>query len=281
MIATNSPTISMTAIRANALNRAALSDSLTKLSTANKINRGADSPADLISSENLRAVLATLEAQTRVLQRVDSVATVAESALGEASDLLIEAKALAIANANTAALSPSERTANQMQIDSILSSVDRISRITKFNGVPLLDGTAALDAAGRTIQIDSVATAQIGKVQIEGQSYDLADVASGRTLNTVDGSVDGAVRAIQVAIGQIATSRGQIGAFQRHTVATTLNHLAVAAQNTAAANSIIRDTDFASETSRLARRQLLEQSSSTAMRLTHPLNANMLTLLGS
>ena len=131
-IQTNTP--SLIAQRINVLNKSKLFSSLEKITTGRQINRGSDNPAGLISSENLNAVLAALEAESRSLQRTNSVATVADGALTEASNLLIEAKGLAVANANSAGLSDSERQANQAQIDSILASVGRISSTTAFNG---------------------------------------------------------------------------------------------------------------------------------------------------
>jgi len=271
---------SLLAQRVNASQKAGVAGSLRKLSTGQQINLGGDSPAGLISSENLKAVLAALEAESRVIQRVDSVAAVADGALAETSDLLIEAKGLAVANANGAGLSDGERAANQLQIDSIFSSVDRISRTTRFNGDPLLDGTASLAAAGQTLDIDSAATGQIGGVVVNGNPQTLSDVASGGPLDTATGNVGGAVQAIDAAINQVSTLRGKIGAFQKNTIASSLRSTGVAIENTAAANSQIRDTDFASETSRLIRSQILDVSSLTMLGLANRQAADVLTLLG-
>ena len=276
-IITNIP--SLTAQRVNALNNLAVTSSLQKLSTSLRINRGADDPAGLISSENLKAALASLEAESRVIQRVDQVANVAEGALDEVSSLLTEAKGLAVANANTGAMSDSERAANQAQIDSILSSVDRISRTTNFNGQNLLDGTASLTAAGETLNIDSVATTDIGNITLSGQDYTLADVGSAGPLNTVSGNVAGASASIDAAINQVATLRGKIGSFQKNTLNARLNSINVTIENTAAANSQIRDTDYAAQTSRLARDQVLSLSSLRAIGLTLTSAKNTLTLL--
>jgi flagellin-like hook-associated protein FlgL len=276
-IRTNIP--GLTAQRVNALNNLSLSKSLEKLSTSLKINRGADDPAGLISSENLKAALVALEAESRVIQRVDQVANVAEGALDEVSSLLNEAKGLAVANANTGAMSDSERAANQAQIDSILSSVDRISRTTNFNGQNLLDGTATFTAAGGTLNIDSVATTDIGNIDIKGQLYTLSDVGSAGPLNTITGNVAGASESIDAAINQVASLRGKIGSFQKHTLNARLNSINVTIENTAAANSQIRDTDYAAQTSRLARDRVLSLSSLRAIGLTQASATNTLTLL--
>ena len=205
----------LTAGRINASVNKNLAGSLTKLSTGQRINRAADNPAGLISSEQLRAALAALDAESRSLQRTDAVAAVAGGALGEVSDQLIEARTLATTNANTAGLSDAERQANQLQIDSILSNVDRVSRSTSFNGQPLLDGTASLTAAGATLDIGSVQSSDLGGVEIDGQSLTLGDVRTGGALDTASGQAAGAATAIDAAIGQVSRLRGEIGSFQK------------------------------------------------------------------
>ena len=124
--------------------------SLQRVSTGQRINRAADDPSGLIASENLRAVLADLEAESDSLQRVDHVASTADAAIGEMSDLLTEARGLAVAAANTAGVSDEERQALQMELDSVISSIDRMAQSTSFNGDRLLDGTATLTANGVT-----------------------------------------------------------------------------------------------------------------------------------
>ncbi len=77
--------VSLTAQRTYAANAKSLAGILEKLATGQRINYGKDDPAGLITSENFRAILAALDAETRVFQRVDSVANVADGALTEIS----------------------------------------------------------------------------------------------------------------------------------------------------------------------------------------------------
>lgn len=245
----------------------ALMQAIQKLATGEQINSAADDPAGLITSENLRAVLAALDAEARSLQRVDYAASVADSALGEASALLAEANALTVANANSAGLSPEEQAANQMEIDSILASVDRLMSSTSFNGQAVFDGSLSLTAGGAVLDIDQLTIASLGEAVIDGQTYTLADVASGGALNTVNGDLSGANQAIGAAISQINTLRGSIGAFQSNTISAQYNGLQTAIETTAAANSVIRDTDYAVESANLVRAQLLEEISLSMLSL--------------
>ena len=253
--------VSLTAQRTYTANAKSLAGILEKLATGQRINYGKDDPAGLITSENFRAVLAALDAETRALQRVDSVANVAESALSEISGLLVEASGLAVASANTAGVSDAERAAYQMELDSIVYSINRIANSTSFNGDRLLDGTATLSAGGASITISHAAASALGEIDIDGTTHTLIDVASGGSLNIANGDLEGALQTIRAAMDQVATQRGAIGAFQKNTIASQISTNQIAFENVAAANSIIRDTDYAKETAALSRAQVLNQSS--------------------
>jgi flagellin len=258
----------------------AAGSSLEKLAVGSRINRGADDPAGLITSEDLSAALAALDAESRAGGRSDAVANVADGALAEVSGLLSDANAAAVANASTAGLSPAEREANQMTIDSALQSVDRIARTTTFNGQNVLDGTMTLSAGGSSLTITSAAPTDLGQVTLDGSPRTLADARSGGALDSSRGNAQGAQQSIQAAIGQIATLRGQIGAFQAHTIAPTARGNAVAAENTAAALSAVRDTDYGAESANLIRARMLQGATLSALTLANTSPSAALGLLG-
>ncbi len=121
-------------------NNQTLSMSLERLSTGLRINRGKDDPAGLIASENLRAEIGGLDQAIKNAERADQVVNIAEGGLNEISSLLTELQALVVQTANTGGLSREELEANQLQIDSILQTVDRIASATSFQGLKLLNG---------------------------------------------------------------------------------------------------------------------------------------------
>ena len=131
---------SLIAQRVLTANNFSLSQSLERLSTGLRINRGKDDPAGLIASENLRSEKASLNAAIGNAERADQVANIAEGGLQEISSLLIDLQGLVTAAANGAGLSIQEKQANQLQIDSILQTIDRISGATSFQGKKLLNG---------------------------------------------------------------------------------------------------------------------------------------------
>ncbi len=131
---------SLIAQRVLSQNNLGLSQSLERLSTGLRINRGKDDPAGLIASQNLEAGQKGLNAAITNAQRTDQVANIAEGGLQEVSGLLTELQGLITSSANSAALSSEEKAANQLQIDSILQTVDRIASATNFQGIKLLNG---------------------------------------------------------------------------------------------------------------------------------------------
>jgi flagellin len=121
-------------------NNNVLSMSLERLSTGLRINRGKDDPAGLIASENLRAEIRGLDQAIKNAERADQVVNIAEGGLNEISALLTELQSLVVQTANTGGLSREELEANQLQIDSILQTIDRVSSATSFQGLKLLNG---------------------------------------------------------------------------------------------------------------------------------------------
>ncbi len=131
---------SMIAQRVLGQNNKSLNQSLERLSTGYKINRGKDDPAGLIASENLRSELKSTNAAITNADRADQVVNIAEGGLQEVSGLLTDLQGLVTGTASKAGLSASEKAANQLQVDSILQTIDRISSATSFQGVKLLNG---------------------------------------------------------------------------------------------------------------------------------------------
>ncbi|MDD4891239.1 MAG: flagellin hook IN motif-containing protein, partial [Phycisphaerae bacterium] len=151
-----------------------LATSLERLSTGLRINSAKDDPAGLIASENLRTEKAgTAQAITNAT-RASSMIGTADGSLNEVSSLLVELQTLVTQTASDGGLSDAEINANQQQVDSILSSINRISAGTQFGGKKLLDGTLDYTTSGVTsadIKSARVNSAKLGStaktVQVE------------------------------------------------------------------------------------------------------------------
>lgn len=479
-----------------------LSQSLQRLSTGLRINRGADDPAGLIASEVLRGEKAAISAAIGNAERADQFANVAEGGLQEVNALLVEVQSLVGQSANDAGLSAEEKEANQLQIDNILQTIDRIASTTSFQGSKLLNGSfdfqvtgqganvtdlrvnnaklgdsdvaiqalvtqsaqhggvflsvgaAALDlsaatasfsfelagaegskqfsfgsgatlasiatqinsfkevtgvsavASGNYVELKStefgkdnfvsfnvsdaggqaggvklasagnendlnsaaatafsaittavrdegqniagtingvaglgkgtslsinsetlsvdvalnatgaqalgastiatitgggakfnlgaevnlnnqvqlgiqdVSSRSLGKETISGTAYNLGDLGGGGTLNVVDGDLNKAQEVVSSAIKGVSIQRGRLGAFQKNVVGSTVNSLNVALENISAAESTIRDTDFAKETAELTRSQVLQAAATNVLSIANAQPQNALRLLG-
>ncbi|MEM9167746.1 MAG: flagellin [Planctomycetota bacterium] len=256
-----------------------------RLATGLRINRGSDDPAGLISSEALRAMLAELEAESRAFERATRAADVADASLGAVGDLLIEAEALAVANASTGGLSEAERQANQLELNAILQSVDRLAQGASFADRPLLRGGASLSAGDVAVELPSAAVTDLGEVTGgDGETYRLADVASGGPLETAGaGDAAGQPSALDVirqARDEILRARSDVGSFIAEGIAPLQRSSAVAIENTASAESVIRDADYAKQTAELIRLNALENASLTALTVGPFDPTRLLALLG-
>lgn len=130
--------------------------SISRLSTGLRITSGADDPAGLITSESFRAQITGLSQAIRNNQDAINYAKTAEGALDEVAKLLRDARSLAVQSANSGTLDAGQIQANQAQISSILSSIDRISSTTQFGTKKLLDGSAGVVAGPTSSNISSI-----------------------------------------------------------------------------------------------------------------------------
>jgi flagellin len=188
-------------------NNTALGTAIERLSTGLRINRGKDDPAGLIASETLRSEITAINASLENVQRADDMVSVAEGALQEVSSLLVELESLVDRTANEAALSSDEIKANQLEIDSILDSINRIANTTEFAGKKLLNGS--LDYATSAITTGLNASA-ISDLQINAARVP-------RTLTTASGASTAGYRTVVVQVTQSA----QTGRVERTASAIT------------------------------------------------------------
>ncbi|HEY8668910.1 MAG TPA: flagellin [Tepidisphaeraceae bacterium] len=136
----NTNVSSLIAQRVLKKNNDQLNQSLERLSTGLKINSGADNPAGLIASENLRAEQTGITTAIDNAGRASNIIGTAEGGLSEVSSLLTELQGLVGQTANSGGLSTEEKQANQLQVDSILGTINRIAQATSFQGKKLLNG---------------------------------------------------------------------------------------------------------------------------------------------
>tara|TARA_B110000091_G_scaffold77229_1_gene85099 strand:- start:1163 stop:1537 length:375 start_codon:yes stop_codon:yes gene_type:complete len=118
---------------------------------------------------------------------------------------------------------------------------------------------------------------QLGRPQDEPNKSNFMSLADIDVSNE-QGAMD-ALRMVDQAITEVATVRGELGAFQQHTLESNLTSLQVAAENMTSAESTLRDTDMAQELATFTRNQIMSQSATAQLAQANALPQNILRLL--
>ncbi len=256
-------------------NDAAVSKSLEKLSSGLKINRAADNAAGLVISEQMRAQLNGIsQAMNNTEQAVTMIQTT-EGALDEMNSLLSKVKSLALHALNTGVTDQAQATADDAEYQNILSSIDRIANQTRFAGQTLLSGGFATNGARFQIGEQGGDTVSIN---ISGMNVSALGLSS-TTVSTAT-TASATLTAVSAAISAVTNLRGSLGAFQANTLETGLRSLSVTHENLTAAESVIRDVDFAEESAVFTKNQILVQSATAMLAQANQLPQNVLKLLG-
>jgi len=257
-----------------------LAKSLEKLSTGLRINRAADDAAGLSISEQLRTQCRGLAMGNRNIQDGMSLLNIAEGALIEIEDMLQRLRELSIQAANDT-LTSKERHYVNVEFGELKVEIDRVANGTQYNSQKLLNGdTNSPWATGGILHVgpnDDLTTDEIiitigsittGGLQIDGT-------------NCIPLSQTGAVVAISAldqALDSVNRLRADLGA-KTNRLEHALNNQENQEQNMQAAESIIRDTDFASETTNFTRNQILQQSSTAMLAQANMIPQSVLSLL--
>jgi len=230
-----------------------LSRSLERLSSGLRITRASDDAAGLAISERFRAEVRSLQQAQRNAMDGISLLQIAEGALNESSGILIRLRELAIQSAN-GTLGAGERATLNQEFQDLVGEIDRIANVTEFNGTLLLDGAAPTI----TFQVGSNNTVND---QISVTGVDATATGLGVDLLLVDtqANAQAALAGLDTAIDSVSSLRAGFGTAQNR-LESTIRSIAVAVENTAAAESRIRDVDVASETAIMTRNQVMQQA---------------------
>lgn len=165
----NTNVASLAAQRGLAKSQRQMNDTLQRLSSGLRINRGADDPAGLIVSEGLRSEMAGIGQAIDNSERASNVIATAEANLSEVASLLLNIKELIVEAANEGALSNEEIEANQLQINSAIESITRISNTATFAGLRLLNGS--LDYVTSGVSSTAIKALSIQQTNFGTQSF--------------------------------------------------------------------------------------------------------------
>ena len=219
---------SLTAHRHMINNDKQLSKSIERLSSGQKINRGADGPAALVISEGMRAQIASLQQAANNNESAISMVQTAEGALNEVSRLLVDMRQRAVSAANVGINDSNMANASQKEIENALDAIDRISENTQFGSKHLLNGSEEAEISAESTGDPAEAAAEAGTSAVTatatGDSAEAAEAVE-KTADTV-ASLMASPRNLSFQIG---ANKGQMVSVDLPDVAT--NQLALGVEN--------------------------------------------------
>jgi flagellin len=245
------------------LNNVNLSRTLSRLSSGKRINSGADDAAGLQIADSLRGNVRALDQAVRNANDGISVSQIADGALSEISNLLTRAITLA-EEAATETVDSTGRTSLDNEWTAIQSEIARIASQTNFNGVSLftaggVNGSLSVFVGDLSNTTSSISVS-IATITTSGNTV---TNLNGSDLSGVDLSAQGtaasALGTLKTALTNVASARANIGAGINR-LQSAVAVLQTQSQNTAAAESTIRDANMAEEVANLTKYQILSQS---------------------
>ena len=248
--------------------KSGLSTSTEKLSSGYRINRAGDDAAGLSISEKMRSQVRGLNKAASNAQDGISLIQVAEGALNETHSILQRMNELATQASNGTNTS-TDKEAIKAEVDQLKDEINRIQSTTQFNTMNLLDGSFK----GKTLQIGSL-SGQTLSISISNMN------AASLKIDSIDvkKNAPAAMDSIQKAIDSVSTQRSKLGALQNR-LEHTINNLNTTSENTASAESRIRDTDMASEMVEYSKNNILSQAGQSMLAQANQSNQGVLSLL--
>jgi flagellin len=280
---------SMFADRTLGMSNAALMNNTEKLSSGLKINRAGDDASGLAVSEKMRSQIRGLNQANRNIQNGISFIQTTEGYLQETTDIVQRVRELAVQSSN-GIYTDEDRMQIQVEVSQLVAEVDRIASQAQFNGMNMLTGGFAQDSqSGKTLQLQVganmdqnvqifVGTMTATALGLKGASgSEDSNGSDGLQLDSVE-NANAAIGTLDEALKRINSQRANLGAYQNR-FETASKGVAVAAENTQAAESRIRDTDMASEMVEYTKNQILTQSGTAMLAQANSQSQNVLALL--
>ena len=259
-----------------------------KLSSGYKINRAADDAAGLAISEKMRRQIRGLTQASLNAEDGISCVQTAEGALHEVHDMLQRMNELAVKGEN-GTLATADRNYIAMEVQQLMSEINRVQSTTTFNEKSLLDGSMSsgvglqVGAEAKqhiTITIKNLAVSKLAVSQWSKVSKFLSTASITVNVSTFKSSMYADLnRWVKKSLESVSTQRSALGAIQNrleHTIANLDNVV----ENTTAAESQIRDTDMAAEMVKYSNNNILAQAGQSMLAQSNQANQGVLAILG-
>ena len=251
----------------------ALGTAMERLSTGKRINSAKDDAAGLAIATSMTSQVRGMSQAIRNANDGIALAQTADGALNEVTNMLQRVRELAV-QSKSGTYSADDRTNLQGEVTQLQAQIDDVLTNTKFNGVTLFSTTAGTDV---TITIQAGAEAAntidltidgIDGTKLSAAALDVTTIANAGTTMT---NIDDALKSLNA-------SRASLGAGQSR-LESAINNLTSSVTNLSDARSRIEDTDYSSETTALAKAQILAHASTAMISQANQSQQNVLSLL--
>ena len=256
-------------------------NTMNALASGKRINSAKDDASGLAVSTKMKSMIKGLNQASRNIADGSSMLNVASGYLQETTDILQRIRELAVQSSN-GIYSDEQRSMIQIEVSQLVSEIDRIASSATFNGLQLFTGKFATGNEAITLHIGSQTDQQIS-FNLEAataEAFGLKNVqGSGESLSiSSPDEANMAIATVDEALLRVSKSQALIGANQNR-MEVAKKGIDIAAENMAAANSRIEDTDMAEKIVELSKNQILSQSSLAMMAQSNSKNQNVLALL--
>ncbi len=251
-------------------NNMALDKSLANLSSGLRINKSADDAAGLAIANSLRAQSGGLGQAIRNANDGIGLVQTADGALEETGNILNRLRTLAVQSANDTQ-STDSRTAIGLEVTKLLANVDNINSQTKFNGKAVFGSGVSFK-----FHVGAYTNETVSASSLKADSAGL--ISAGTVDLSTQSNAELAIAKLDNAIKKLDAGRAKFGAVQNQ-LESIVRNISVTQVNVSAAESQIRDVDFAAESANFNKRNIMAQSGSYAMSQANTVQQNVLRLL--
>ena len=231
---------------------ASLNTAFERLSSGLRINFAKDDAAGQGIATRLSAEVKSVEMASRNASDAQAMIDTADGAYQEVHNMLLRMREIAV-QASNGTLNSADRTALNAEVTALETEITAISDNTTFAGISL--------GAGNVIQFQ-IGAAKGAALTHTFAAFKTSDLAADVAVDTTNGAT-AALATLSTAIATVSTRRGTLGALSNR-LSSTIANLDNVSVNLSSARGRIQDTDFAQETSNLAKSQIMQQAA-TAM----------------
>lgn len=269
---------SLVAQNAMTANNRSMNKAMEQLSTGTRINSAADDAAGLAIANKMTSQIRGLNQAVRNANDGISMIQTAEGATKEITNMLQRMRELAVQAANDTNTTD-DRTALKAEVTQLSDEITRIASNTTWNGMKLLDGSKfATASAAANFMVGANSGDAAITVTFKNLKVSSAGLAIGTLALSAAAGAKTAIGTIDTALKAVDTFRADLGAkINRLTYAG--DNLANVSQNTSESRSRIKDTDYATATTELARTQIISQAATAMLAQANQAPQSVLSLL--